>query len=128
MTVIELAQALGVTPQAVSRWENGICYPDMELLPSMANFFGVSIDELFGYQTERSQKIDELAERIRAMNAQNNGKDDLIGTLQTWAIACSTPPAWSRTDPAYVTRLHRGGEKAHLHTLLPGILSTAWRG
>ncbi|MBQ5757107.1 MAG: helix-turn-helix domain-containing protein [Clostridia bacterium] len=71
----DLAQALGVTPQAVSRWENGICYPDMELLPSMANFFGVSIDELFGYQTERSQKIDELAERIRTLNAQNNGKD-----------------------------------------------------
>lgn len=71
----DLAQALGVTPQAVSRWETGICYPDMELLPSMANFFGVSIDELFGYQTERSLKIGELAERIRAMNAQNNGKD-----------------------------------------------------
>ncbi|MBQ4592006.1 MAG: helix-turn-helix domain-containing protein [Clostridia bacterium] len=71
----DLAQALGVTPQAVSRWENGICYPDMELLPSMANFFGVSIDELFGYQTERSQKIGELADRIRAMNAKNNGKD-----------------------------------------------------
>lgn len=71
----DLAQALGVTPQAVSRWENGICYPDMELLPSMANFFGVSIDELFGYQTERTQKIGELADRIRTMNAKNNGKD-----------------------------------------------------
>ncbi|MBR5312194.1 MAG: helix-turn-helix transcriptional regulator [Clostridia bacterium] len=71
----ELAQALGVTPQAVSRWENGICYPDMELLPAMANYFGVSIDELFGYQTERSQRIDELAERIRSMNCLNNGKD-----------------------------------------------------
>ena len=44
-----LADALGVTPQAVSRWERGICYPDMELIPAIANCFGVSIDELFGY-------------------------------------------------------------------------------
>ena len=33
-----LAVELGVTAQAVSRWEKGICYPDMELIPSIANF------------------------------------------------------------------------------------------
>ncbi|MBR2599363.1 MAG: helix-turn-helix transcriptional regulator, partial [Erysipelotrichaceae bacterium] len=44
-----LAEELGVTAQAVSRWEKGICYPDMEIIPSIANYFGVSIDELFGY-------------------------------------------------------------------------------
>jgi transcriptional regulator with XRE-family HTH domain len=44
----DLANALGVTAQAVSRWEKGICYPDMEVMPSLANYFGVSIDELFG--------------------------------------------------------------------------------
>lgn len=43
-----LAGELGVTAQAVSRWENGVCYPDMELIPSLANAFGISIDELFG--------------------------------------------------------------------------------
>ena len=71
----ELARALGVTSQAVSRWEKGICYPDMGLLPSMANYFGVSIDELFGYQNGRAEKIDALANRINEMNRQNNGKD-----------------------------------------------------
>ena len=44
---------LGVTAQAVSRWEKGICYPDLEVIPSVANYFGVSIDELFGYDNER---------------------------------------------------------------------------
>ena len=70
-----LASALGVTSQAVSRWESGGSYPDMELIPSIANYFGVSIDELFGYSNEREQKIAALASRIEAMRRQNNGTD-----------------------------------------------------
>ena len=70
-----LAEELGVTAQAVSRWEKGICYPDMEVIPSIANYFNVSIDELFGYDNERSKKADALAEQINEMICQNNGKD-----------------------------------------------------
>ena len=70
-----LARELGVTAQAVSRWEKGICYPDMEMIPSVANCFGVSIDELFGYDNERSKRVDALAERIDGMNRQNDGRD-----------------------------------------------------
>ena len=70
-----LANALGVTPQAVSRWEKGLCYPDMGMIPSIANVFGVSIDELFGYDNERSRKVDALTERIRGMIRENNGVD-----------------------------------------------------
>lgn len=70
-----LAEALGVTAQAVSRWEKGICYPDMEVVPSIANYFSVSIDELFGYDNERSKMADALAEKINDMISQNDGKD-----------------------------------------------------
>ena len=70
-----LAGELGVTAQAVSRWEKGICFPDMELIPSIANYFGVSIDELFGYENERSKKVDALYDKIKAMNRTNNGID-----------------------------------------------------
>ena len=70
-----LANELGVTPQAVSRWEKGLCYPDMGMIPSIANVFGVSIDELFGYDNERSRKVDALTERIRGMIRENNGVD-----------------------------------------------------
>ena len=70
-----LANELGVTPQAVSRWEKGLCYPDMGMIPSLANVFGVSIDELFGYDNERSRKVDALTERIRGMIRENNGVD-----------------------------------------------------
>lgn len=74
----DLAQALGVTAQAVSRWEKGICYPDMELLPSIANYFGVSIDNLFGYNNEREKKINEIVGRINEMNLRNNGRDECL--------------------------------------------------
>lgn len=53
----DLARALGVTAQAVSRWESGGCYPDMGLLPAIANYFHVSIDALFGYHNDREEKI-----------------------------------------------------------------------
>jgi len=71
----ELALALGVSCQAVSRWEKGGAYPDMETVPAIANYFGVSIDELFGYENEREKKIDTLTEKIYEMNRQNNGRD-----------------------------------------------------
>ena len=57
-----LAEALGVTAQAVSRWESGGSYPDMEMIPSIANYFHVSIDELFGYHDEREEKIKTILE------------------------------------------------------------------
>ena len=53
----ELATALGVTSQAVSRWEAGGSYPDMELITPMAHYFGVSIDELFDNNADRNKKI-----------------------------------------------------------------------
>ena len=43
-----LAQKLGVTNQAVSKWESGQSCPDIALLPQIADLFGISIDELFG--------------------------------------------------------------------------------
>lgn len=42
----DLAQQLGVTPQAVSKWENDQTCPDITLLPQLAQILGVSVDEL----------------------------------------------------------------------------------
>lgn len=74
----DLAQALDVTPQAVSLWENGICYPDMVLLPSIANYFGVAIDELFGYKSDRDRKIDAIIQKIDSFQIKNRGDDDWV--------------------------------------------------
>jgi len=66
-----LADSLGVTAQAVSRWEAGACYPDMEMIPSIANFFGISIDRLFGYLGEREAKISALLKQIDQLNDES---------------------------------------------------------
>ena len=60
LTQSELASLLSVTPQSVSRWENGQAYPDMETLPLIANIFCVSYDELMGathYDTAKLKKM-----------------------------------------------------------------------
>jgi transcriptional regulator with XRE-family HTH domain len=47
ITQLELAEKLGVTDRAVSKWETGGGYPDIELLPQIADIFNVNIDYLF---------------------------------------------------------------------------------
>ena len=60
VTQDKLAAYLGVTPQAVSRWESEICYPDIETLPQIADFFGVGMDELLCYDSvQKESKIRE---------------------------------------------------------------------
>ena len=73
-----LAEALGVTCQAVSRWEAGYSYPDMELIPSIANYFGITIDELFGYENDREEKISEIIEKINSFNIRSRSDDDWV--------------------------------------------------
>ena len=48
LTQEALADALGISAQSVSKWESGQCCPDIQLLPSIAELFEVSVDELLG--------------------------------------------------------------------------------
>lgn len=50
ITQEELAQVLGVTNQSVSKWELSACCLDIQLLPDIATYFGVTVDELLGYK------------------------------------------------------------------------------
>ena len=48
LTQEEMAEALHITPQAVSRWETGVSYPDVTMLPQLAAYLHVSTDKLLG--------------------------------------------------------------------------------
>ena len=75
----ELAEMLDVTPQAVSKWENGASMPDIALLPKIAKIFGVTIDDLFGADNtpkpdvqvvpaEKRKSFDEMILRVRVQD------------------------------------------------------------
>jgi transcriptional regulator with XRE-family HTH domain len=74
----DLANALGVTCQAVSRWEADSCYPDMNLIPSIANYFHISIDTLFGYSSDRDNRIKEYVTAADRFMIKNNGDPDEV--------------------------------------------------
>lgn len=63
MTQEELADTLGVTFAAVSKWERGIATPDISLILQMASLFEISLDALFGYKMEEN-KIDNYIKQI----------------------------------------------------------------
>lgn len=65
VTQDKLADHLGVTPQAVSRWESGVCYPDMNYLPSIADYFSVTMDDLLCYTgAQKTAKVQEYLEEV----------------------------------------------------------------
>ena len=49
ITQTQLADALSVSSQSISKWENHLSVPDIAVLPVIARYFGITMDELFGY-------------------------------------------------------------------------------
>ncbi len=85
MTQEELAAKLGVTYQSVSRWENGGTYPDMELLPAIADVFGVTIDHLLDRDRKDVKKeLQSLGEQLEtAVRERENDKvTDILCTIR----------------------------------------------
>jgi len=56
ITQDELANYIGVTKASVSKWETGQSYPDITLLPQLAAYFNISIDDLMGYEPQMSDE------------------------------------------------------------------------
>lgn len=97
-----LAEFLGVTFQSVSRWERGDGYPDITLLPAIASFFNVSVDDLLGINKVRNeQKIQEYLELYDSMKL-----NDLPSTLYEYEKAVKEFPGDFRISVRYMQLLH----------------------
>lgn len=105
-----MAQALGVTPQAISRWENETGYPDIELIPSIANYFGVTIDVLFGYDGDRSEKIREILKRADEMETAETEASECLDYMR---IAAAEFPASDEITIRLANTLMRCGWAYH---------------
>lgn len=111
LTQEELATKLNLTPQAVSRWETGISYPDIAMLPMVARVLQVSTDELVGLRPVASERKNSIEQR----------EDDIV--LNQSEVDC----IFDYT----VKEESRGGEKLliiddaeFMRTILTDILTT----
>ena len=67
MTQLELAEKMGVTDKAVSKWERDLSCPDINSLPTLAEILGVSVEELMQIKKEAAEeeetpKVSKIAE------------------------------------------------------------------
>jgi Predicted transcriptional regulators len=78
----ELAEMLGVSPQAVSKWENDVSCPDIMLLPQLSKLFDCSVDELLQVQkkqetvylpVEKRKNVDDMLLKM-IVNSSNGDK------------------------------------------------------
>ncbi len=68
VTQEEMGTALGLSYQAISKWENDAALPDVQMIPKIAEYFGISIDELFGY------KLNALTNKERFIQFMKNNQ------------------------------------------------------
>jgi transcriptional regulator with XRE-family HTH domain len=101
LTQETLADFLGVTFQAVSKWERGESYPDIELLPTVADFFGVTTDYLLGVDAQRNEK-DILAYIDRFDNGKYKSSE---GSLSFMSEAFGKYPSDFRILVRYMNAL-----------------------
>lgn len=103
LTQEQIAEAFGVSCQAISKWETGTSYPDISLLPIIADYFGVSVDYLLGHDTSKQKEeieqvcnhADTLLETqdyvqaiplLREMLVKHPGNEKLMYKL-AWALS-----------------------------------------
>lgn len=76
VTQEQLAEHLHISGQAISKWENGTCTPDITMLPVLADYFGISMDELFDY------KLNTLTNKERFIKFMSGNGILMLGNYQ----------------------------------------------
>ncbi len=99
MTQEELADIIGVSSQSISKWENNVTMPDILLLPVIASFFEITLDELFSIE-RRSRTFTAIEETPFAVY------DAILDTM--WA--------WDETNPSIDHIKNNLSNSSELHT------------
>ena len=85
ITQEDLANHLSITPQSVGKWERGEGYPDITLLPKIALYFGITVDELLNVDKARiEEKINAYKDESRQLN--NKGGCRNFRRLRSWKL------------------------------------------
>ena len=89
LTQEQLADVLGVSAQAVSRWESAATYPDITLLPAIAGYFEITLDELMGME---DYKNEEHLKRLIAKLDENGNRGAIYDNILLLREAVRTYP------------------------------------
>ena len=112
-----LAKQLGVTNQAVSKWESDQCCPDVTLLPKLADIFGITLDELFGREAPKAEEPDspdfaefaageltiqrEVPEEEPGTEEEKSGFEKIFGISLKDMLAKANQQKWTPPRPAW---------------------------
>ena len=113
LTQEQLADILGVSFQAVSKWERGDSYPDIEMLPTIAEYFGITTDELMGMKEIRDTAN---AEKILEQQKENMSKGLIRENIELLAEAvrilaeCTDPKIRNRVQAELCNYYLNSGE------------------
>ena len=78
ITQEQLAASMGVSKASVSKWETAVTYPDITLLPQLAAFFNISMDELMGYSPQLSKADIRKLYRELSMEFASRSFDEAV--------------------------------------------------
>ena len=120
----KLSEILGVSAQSVSRWELGICYPDIEMLPSIANYFGVTVDELLSNDPMSQGKDFKLFKET--VDKLSDKTDECINFVSEY---CRKYPEadYYVYQLVYAIKRHASGDVKKAEKYMPVLLKSAER-
>ena len=118
VTQKSLAVYLGVTEQAVSKWESGTGYPDIELLPTIADFFSITVDYLLGVdKTERDKRLEEIYNEIKNIHFYGNSNEETLQNARSYAAEFPSNETILCHLANEICNLHQWSEKPNVNYL-----------
>ena len=87
MTQEQLAQKIGVSPQAVSKWEHDQSCPDILVLPDLAELFGLTVDELLGKEKPCVAEVVEEKRENHVVWSSSGRKGKILAALYVIVIS-----------------------------------------
>ncbi len=109
----ELAGRLGLTPQAISKWESGVGYPDLMMMPMLAQELGLSLETLFGMSDGEMLSDGELPAECAGLplvgrRGHSACYSDKQGAVQDGAVIRFENGSWANLDSCEVCNIGAG--------------------
>lgn len=85
ITQCELAEMLGISDRAISKWENGVCMPDVSNIPKLCNILGITINDLFsGYVVDMKEIDKQMENNLLELAKQKEEADKKLLRTETF--------------------------------------------